>query len=194
MTAAQACYISGNNNLVLGQNQWRFKVLFLGLSAHSTAADSFAIKFGFYDQGVFNDDASGWRDVAFCYNYNANQASQNWQCLTRDGNGGGGRTLTASTVPVALTPGNPPDGVFTQQLLEINYDGDGSQHGGTPTVEFQIDGTLVATHTTHIPNLADWQGHIALTSQKFTHSGTANYAAFDYLWSKLELPAGTRKW
>lgn len=60
-----------------------------------------------------------------------------WSCVTGDGSA---YTTTAQTVS-AIVAINVP------QLLKIEYD-----TTGTPTVRFYIDGALVATHTTHLPN------------------------------------------
>lgn len=99
----------------------------------STSGERFAFLFGFYDATTMNQTDG----IYFLYDEGGvstgSAASANWQCVTVSNSN---RTFTTTSTAVSSTN-------FQRLSIEVNAAG--------TSVDFKIDGTTVATHTTNIP-------------------------------------------
>jgi hypothetical protein len=119
----------------LGGGVWNFETS-VQIYVSSVSTQRYRTIHGFGSvQNAANEDYG----VFFTYDEgataNGTVASPNWQCVTTAG--GGIRTLTTTSVPVTFTT------TWIKLRIQVN--------ANASSVEFLINGTLVATHTTNIP-------------------------------------------
>ena len=99
----------------------------------SASGERFAFLFGFYDATTMNQTDG----IYFLYDEGGvstgSAASANWQCVTVSNSN---RTFTTTSTAVSSAD-------FKRLAIEVNAAG--------TSVDFKIDGTTVATHTTNIP-------------------------------------------
>jgi hypothetical protein len=131
----------------------------------SNLANRFRIVCGFgLTTSTFASDGTG---VFFTYDEGATQngtaASPNWQCVTTVSNV---RTVTTTAVPVVIS-------AWLKLRIEIN--------ATATSAAFFINGTLVATHTTNIPNTLSPFGVVQKTGIVKT-TGTGSVGMYiDYI-------------
>ncbi|NCY02969.1 MAG: hypothetical protein EBX36_08685 [Planctomycetia bacterium] len=118
-----------------GVTGWRWESSGVTLSVPATAPDNYVVLCGFWASEWAGIAGGNTQGVYFVYDtqgiYGA--ASPNWKCYTRDATFGG-ITVTDSGVPAIGTA-----------ALRIDVNAAGS------AIEYRVNGTLVATHTTTIP-------------------------------------------
>jgi hypothetical protein len=123
-----------NNQFIFGGGAWIFET-YVNVEILSTSLERFRFVSGF---GNAPTNASESNGAFFTYDeggiQNGTVASDNWQCVTSLAST---RTLTTTTIPVTA-------GSWVKLRIEVNALG--------TSVAFFINGTLVATHTTNIPN------------------------------------------
>lgn len=124
-------------NFILGGGITSYETL-IWLPSLSTSGERFSCLIGF-SSGVLNQNNS-FNNIAFLYDEGniafagAGGASANWRAVTTDS---GTRTFTDTGVSVNA-------GAFIKLRIVVN--------ANASSVEFFIDNTLVATHTTNIPS------------------------------------------
>jgi len=157
------CTSGGLPQIWLGGGVWNYETS-INLLAISTSIERYRLIIGFGSANNINSETNG---VFFTYDEggtaNGNTASPNWICITSAGNV---RTLTITSVPVTAT-------TWDKLRIEINATG--------TSVSFFINGTLVATHTTNIPQISSSQ-YIFAKQGIFKTIGTGNRIMYmDYI-------------
>lgn len=127
---------SGPAVLRLGGGLWVYEAL-INIAALSTSAQRYQLVVGFMDTA----NAANQVDGAFLlYDEGGvstgSAASANWQCVTASNST---RTFTTTGTAVAAA-------AFVRLRIEVN--------AAATSIEFFVDGTSVATHTTNIPTAA----------------------------------------
>jgi hypothetical protein len=123
--AGASLVIGATNAIILPTGAWEYRTMLM-LQAISDAVNRYTARAGLGDQSVLTDATDG-----VYFEYTGINAG-NWLCCTASN---GGRTKTLSgVVPQALT--------WTELRIVGN---------GTSSIDFYIDGVLVATNTLNIP-------------------------------------------
>lgn len=151
--------IGGNGQLILGNGRAYFRAR-ADLASLSDGTNTFTVRHGF----ITEISAESNDGVFFRYAHSVN--SGKWQCVTRKAN-----VETASDSGITAVAG-------TDRLFEIVVNA-----GGT-SVDFKIDGSVVATHTTNIPVVGIGFGSMAVRP-----AGTASISAqqIDYMHVRVDL-------
>lgn len=133
-----AGYSYGNLSLFRGTGAITLET-YTTIETLSTLAERFYMYFGYFGTGSSVSPNNG---IFFLYDeggllgFGASTPSPNWKCVTINSFT---RTFTITSIPVVA-------GQWYKLRININ--------AASNSVEFYIDGTLVATHTTNIPALA----------------------------------------
>jgi hypothetical protein len=150
--------------IYFGAGAWSYETS-IKIGNLSIATSRYRMVFGFGSTTLsFIGESNG---VFFTYDegatMNGTAASLNWQCVTSKSNV---RTVTTTAIPVTITS-------WIKLRIEINAAG--------TSAAFFINGTLVATHTTNIPDLTTNPGMFQKTGiQKINNTLTA-YFYIDYI-------------
>lgn len=127
-------HMSSSTALLLGGGAMTFNTSVLFNTA-STSSERYRAVIGYANTATNGAESNG---IFFTYDEggtaNGTAASPNWQCLTIAGSV---RTLTTTSTAVSFT-------AWQKLSIEINAAG--------TSVQFFVDNTLVATHTTNIPS------------------------------------------
>lgn len=130
-TTGRAALMGSATGVLLGGGEWHFMEINL-IAVASDATDRYTVRLGFGD----NDAGEPTDGVYFRYVDNVN--SGRWQCVTR---AGGVETGSATDSGVALDTAN-----YVKFEIIIN--------AGATSVDFLINGSVVATNTANIPSAA----------------------------------------